>query len=113
VNSYRPIIDLAGEVCFKPKFWQIKTRVNYLITEYLNQQKICDRLKDLPQQFTNPQPRDWAPIDLYHHGLHRIATEYSAVSLYIWLSKKSLKGLKHLATRACRQLQKKCLFRCF
>ncbi|ELS02085.1 hypothetical protein Xen7305DRAFT_00017960 [Xenococcus sp. PCC 7305] len=63
MNSYRPIMDLAGEVCFKPTFWQIKARVNHLITKYLSYQIICDRLEDLPVQFNNPQPRSWPSID--------------------------------------------------
>lgn len=35
------------------------------------------------QPSTNPKR------DLYHHGLHRIATEYSAVSLYLWLMSRT------------------------
>ena len=39
----------------------------------------------------NPhEPRDYTPStehfdDLYRHGMHRVATEYSATCLYIWL----------------------------
>ena len=60
---YQPTRDLAGEVCFRGNFRQTKTRINYLIDEYLNLHELCDRLEDLPQQFTNPQPRRWAAID--------------------------------------------------
>ena len=63
MNSYCPMMDLAGEVCFKPTFWQTKERVNHLVTKYLHHQKICDRLEDLPRQFSNPQPRPWRTID--------------------------------------------------
>jgi hypothetical protein len=54
---YQPAIDLAGEVCFRPNFFQTKARINYLIDQYLSCQKLGDRLEDLPQQFLNPQPR--------------------------------------------------------
>ena len=60
---YRPIKDLAGEVCFRPNFWQTKARINYLIAEYLSQEQLCDRLSDLPRQFKDPQPRQWSKIN--------------------------------------------------
>ncbi|MGL5836115.1 MAG: ferritin-like domain-containing protein [Waterburya sp.] len=60
---YQPTRDLAGEVCFRPNFFQTKTRINYLIDEYLNYEQLGDRLEDLPQQFRNPQPRKWQTIN--------------------------------------------------
>ena len=60
---YQPTIDLAGEVCFCPNFWQTKTRINYLIDEYLSTKELCDRLEDLPKQFQDPQPRKWSSIN--------------------------------------------------
>ena len=61
--NYQPSMDLAGEVCFRPNFFQTKDRINYLIDEYLSLEQLCDRLEDLPQQFRNPQPRQWEPIN--------------------------------------------------
>ena len=55
--------DLAGEVCFRPNFFQTRARINYLIDEYLNDLELSDRLEDLPQQFAAPQPRKWSPIN--------------------------------------------------
>ncbi|GAB4545461.1 MAG: hypothetical protein Tsb0014_39660 [Pleurocapsa sp.] len=63
MNSYQPHIDLAGEVCFRPNFWQTQRRINHLITSYLRDRALCRRLEDLPRQFVNPQPRPWQPID--------------------------------------------------
>ena len=60
---YQPRLDLAGEVCFRPNFWQTKTRINYLIDEYLNLDELSDRLTELPQQFQSPKPRPWAKIN--------------------------------------------------
>ena len=55
--------DLAGEVCFRPNFFQTKGRINRLIDRYLNDLELGDRLEDLPQQFSNPQPRKWSQIN--------------------------------------------------
>ena len=60
---YQPTRDLAGEVCFRPNFFQTKARINYLIDEYLSLEKLGDRLEDLPQQFENSQPRQWTTIN--------------------------------------------------
>ena len=69
---YQPTIDLAGEVCFRPNFWQTKTRINHLIDEYLSSDKLCDRLEDLPKQFQNPQPRKWSPINWQDTNLEQV-----------------------------------------
>ncbi len=60
---YQPTRDLAGEVCFRPNFFQTKARINYLIDQYLSLEELGDRLEDLSQQFENPQPRQWATIN--------------------------------------------------
>jgi len=60
---YQSTMDLAGEVCFRPNFWQTKGRINYLIDQYLSYEELCDRLEDLPQQFREPQPRPWSTIN--------------------------------------------------
>ncbi|MEM8677178.1 MAG: ferritin-like domain-containing protein [Cyanobacteria bacterium P01_G01_bin.67] len=60
---YQPTMDLAGEVCFCPNFWQTKHRIDYLIDGYLSHEELGDRLEDLPRQFKDPQPRKWASIN--------------------------------------------------
>ena len=45
---YQSTVDLAGEVCFRPNFWQTKTRINHLINQYLSHDELCDHLEDLP-----------------------------------------------------------------
>lgn len=60
---YQPISDLVGEVCFRPNFFQTKTRINNLIEKYLSDAELSDRLEDLPQQFSHPQPRKWSKIN--------------------------------------------------
>jgi hypothetical protein len=60
---YQPTRDLAGEVCFRPNFFQTKSRINYLIDKYLSHGQLGDRLEDLPQQFRHPEPRQWSTIN--------------------------------------------------
>ena len=63
MSNYFSTIDLAGEVCFNPNFFQTRARINYLIDYHLSLEKLCDRLKDLPIQWQKPQPRQWQKIN--------------------------------------------------
>lgn len=60
---YLSVTDLAGDVCFNPTLIQTKTRIHNLIATYLTSELLSDRIKDLPEQFLNPQPRPWQPIE--------------------------------------------------
>jgi hypothetical protein len=55
--------DLAEQIDFNPHYFQIQRRICSLIERYLANEKLCDRLLDLPIQFQNPQPRPWKPIE--------------------------------------------------
>ncbi|RUR74082.1 ferritin-like domain-containing protein [Chlorogloeopsis fritschii PCC 9212] len=55
--------DLAEQIDSNPHYFQIQRRIRSLIERYLANEKLCDRLLDLPIQFQNPQPRPWKPID--------------------------------------------------
>ena len=74
--------DLAGDVCFNPTFWQTKTRIHNLIDTYLTTNILCDRLEDLPEQFLNPQPRPWQPINWHNINSEQII----AIDLKVFLS---------------------------
>lgn len=48
-----------------------------------------------------PNPKTYRPsnnprMDLYRHGIHRIATEYSAVCLYLWLMARTTATLQQV-----------------
>jgi len=60
-NVYR--IDLAGTQYQNPRYLQSRARINSLIDHYMSLEVLSDRLSDLPQQFSTPQPRPWEPID--------------------------------------------------
>lgn len=55
--------DLAGQKYPHSHYFQLQGRINYLVDRYLSFEKLHDRLKDLPIQFENPQPRPWKYID--------------------------------------------------
>ncbi len=42
---------------------QLQHRIDHLIEQHLPLSHLNERLTDLPQQFANPQPRNWQPID--------------------------------------------------
>lgn len=44
-----------------------------------------EKLKTQPHQARKYQPSDDLRADLYRHGIHRVATEYGATCLYLWL----------------------------
>jgi hypothetical protein len=56
-------IDLAGDRYQNPHYLQTRARINSLIDRYMSLEILSDRVSDLPQQFYNPQPRAWEPID--------------------------------------------------
>jgi hypothetical protein len=62
------------------------------VYQQLNQQKI---IPDVPSPKTY-QPSGNAKMDLYRHGVHRIATEYGAVCLYLWLMARTTDSLQQV-----------------
>ena len=57
------IVDISGNASFNLNFLAIKKRIDKLIESYLYAEKLRDCLENLPQQFTNPRPRSWHPIN--------------------------------------------------
>jgi hypothetical protein len=55
--------DLAGDCSPKLTCWQLQRRIDRLIDRYLFFDHLDDRLRDLPIQFVQPQPRPWKSID--------------------------------------------------
>jgi hypothetical protein len=56
-------IDLAGDRYQHLRYLQTRARINSLIDHYISVEVLSDRLSDLPEQFYNPRPRPWEPID--------------------------------------------------
>jgi hypothetical protein len=64
LNTLNPIAeDKAGQSHPSPHYLQTQRRIRSLIDRYIAVEKLHDRLRDLPLQWENPQPRPWKPID--------------------------------------------------
>jgi hypothetical protein len=62
-------------------------------------QKLYTQLTGLKLRLVAHEPRSYQPtdnpaLDLYHHGIHRIATEYGATCLYLWLAAHAVGPLR-------------------
>ena len=55
--------DLAGRLHLHPHYIQTRTRINLLVERFLALGILHARLRDLPAQFRDPQPRPWESID--------------------------------------------------
>lgn len=62
------------------------------VYQQLTQQKIISH----PPNPKTYQPSNNPKHDLYRHGMHRIATEYSAVCLYLWLMARTTGTLQQI-----------------
>ena len=56
-------IDLAGQIYLAPNYFQSQCRIKSLVNQYVSEEKLNNRLQDLPIQFENPQPRAWKSIN--------------------------------------------------
>lgn len=56
------VVDLADD--WRPAIAppQICSRIRHLTRTYVTPEHLRDRLEDLPQQFSRPQPRPWQPV---------------------------------------------------
>jgi hypothetical protein len=57
-----PVTDLTGEHQSHLNYFQIQRQLNFLVNRHLSLDHLDDRLRDLPVQFENPQPRPWKPM---------------------------------------------------
>lgn len=62
------------------------------IYRQLTDKKITPKLPEVKNYRASADPY----TDLYHHGIHRIATEYAAVCLYLWLMARSTGELQQV-----------------
>jgi hypothetical protein len=64
------------------KYFQIQQNINSLIKNYLASKELHKRLKDLPSQFNQPQPRAWKPVDWQSINCEQI----TGIDLQVFLS---------------------------
>ncbi len=77
-------VDAQGRL-IEPGLWEKEERQHSPAL-----QRIYTQLTGLKLRVVAPTPKPYRPqvdaaADLYQHGLHRIATEYGATCLYLWL----------------------------
>jgi hypothetical protein len=66
--------------------WEKEERRHSPALQKLYTQLTGLKLRLLPHKARPYRSMGNPELDLYHHGLHRIATEYSAACLYLWLA---------------------------
>ncbi|MBD2114306.1 MULTISPECIES: ferritin-like domain-containing protein [Cyanophyceae] len=76
-------VDAAGVI--KPGLWEREEKRHTPILTMLYHRLSGERPHPVPHRARPYTPSGAARADLYRHGLHRIATEYGAACLYLWM----------------------------
>lgn len=77
-------VDAAGQV-ITPGLWEREEKRHAPILTLLYHRLSGERPTPTPHKARSYTPSDNPRADLYRHGLHRIATEYGAACLYLWM----------------------------
>jgi hypothetical protein len=76
--------------------WELEERRHTPALMAIYHQLSGARIQPHPKQARAYQPTNSPHDDLYRHGLHRIATEYGATCLYLWLMGHSTGTLRQV-----------------
>jgi hypothetical protein len=82
----------------EPGMWEKEERQHAPALAKVYRQLTGEQLKIKPSGVKRYVPSDNPREDLYGHGLHRVATEYGATCLYIWLIAHSTGALQQVLT---------------
>ncbi len=77
-------VDAAGQV-MTPGLWEREEKRHTRVLTSLYHRLSGERPPMEPHRARPYSPGDDLRADLYRHGLHRIATEYGAACLYLWM----------------------------
>jgi hypothetical protein len=88
-------VDANGQLT-EIGLWEKEERRHTPILCRVYQQLTGEAIAPTDREVRPYQPTDDAPADLYRHGLHRIATEYGATCLYLWLIAHSRGALRQV-----------------
>ncbi len=69
----------------EPGLWEKEERQHTPALLKIYTQLSGEKITPVPHQARPYQPSATPRTDLYRHGLHRVATEYGATCLYLWL----------------------------
>ena len=87
------VINEAGQL-LSLGLWEKEERQHAPALQKLYTQLTGLKLRLVPHEPRPFQPTGNSQLDLYHHGIHRTATEYGAVCLYLWLAAQTEGPLK-------------------
>ncbi|MBD1914625.1 MULTISPECIES: ferritin-like domain-containing protein [Cyanophyceae] len=76
-------VDAAGVI--KPGLWEREEKRHTPVLTMLYNRLSGERPHAVPHRARPYTPSSNPRADLYRHGLHRIATEYGAACLYLWM----------------------------
>lgn len=77
-------VDADGQV-ITPGLWEREEKRHTPVLTMLYHRLSGERPHPVPHSARPYTPSENSRIDLYRHGLHRIATEYGAACLYLWM----------------------------
>ena len=80
----------------EPGLWEKEERQHTPALVKIYQQLTGEKLRIKPSGVKRYVPSDNPREDLYGHGLHRVATEYGATCLYLWLMAHSTGALQQV-----------------
>lgn len=89
-------IDKSGNTRSTKGLWELEERRHAPALMAVYHQLSGQRIQPQPKQARTYQPHNSPADDLYRHGLHRIATEYGATCLYLWLMGHSTGTLRQV-----------------
>lgn len=88
INDQGDLVELG--------LWEKEERQHSPALQRLYTQLSGLKLMPLPHDPRPYEPTDYPRQDLFEHGLHRVATEYGATCLYLWLMAHSIGPLHNL-----------------
>lgn len=86
----------------EPGLWEKEERQHTPALSKVYQQLTGEKLRIKPTSVKPYLASDNPREDLYAHGLHRVATEYGATSLYLWLMAHATGSLKQVLAELVR-----------
>ncbi|WP_373538938.1 ferritin-like domain-containing protein [Chamaesiphon sp.] len=89
----------------RPGIWELEERRHAPALVAIYQQLSGNKIQPNPKSARGYQPTNCVDNDLYRHGLARIATEYGAACLYLWLMGHTTGTLRQvLAEMLCDEI---------
>ncbi|MBW4695301.1 MAG: ferritin-like domain-containing protein [Lyngbya sp. HA4199-MV5] len=86
----------------EPGLWEKEERQHTPALLKIYAQLTGEKITPTPHEARPYQPSTNPRMDLYRHGLHRVATEYGATCLYLWLMAHTTGALRNVLEELVR-----------